>query len=399
MKARAIARLSAALAVAAGLACSDQTLQPPAPPSGGALFQSYVSFGNSITAGFQSAGINDSTQQQGYPVLLAQQMGTPFVLPLLNRPGCPPPLVNIFTQATVGVALNGCQLRRTPVPQVINDVAVPGAKTVDALTNLSPTGGENPLTTFILGGRTQVEAAELAHPTFVTVWLGNNDALGAALAGDTTLLTDTVTFAAQYNAAVDSIHAIPTVKGGVLIGVANVAEIPNLTSGLAYFAAKAANALPPTLSVSATCAPSASGGVGDSTLVPFSYGFGVLLAKAQAGQAQTLNCATDTGVLSKPELKAVIRNILAFNRAIQAKASALGWAYYDPNLVLDSVRVAGEVAPFPNAPPSPLATEQPFGKWFSRDGVHPNASAHLLIANHIIDAINATYGTTLAHLQ
>ena len=30
------------------------------------LFERYVSMGNSITAGFQSAGINDSTQGQAY---------------------------------------------------------------------------------------------------------------------------------------------------------------------------------------------------------------------------------------------------------------------------------------------------------------------------------------------
>jgi lysophospholipase L1-like esterase len=390
-------RVAALALMVTGGGCSDETLNPPAPPAGGALFTSYVAFGNSITAGYQSGGINDSTQQQGYPVLLAQQMGTAFVLPTLNNPGCPPPLLNIFTQTPVGVALNGCELRRTPVPPVINDVAVPGAKVVDALTNLNPNGGENPLTTFILGGRTQIQAAEAAHPTFVSVWLGNNDVLGAALAGDTTFLTDTATFAAELHATLDSIKAIPTLQGAVLIGVANVVEIPNLTSGLAYFGAKAAGALPPSMSVSGNCGPS-PGAVGDSTLVPFAYGFGVLLAKAQAGQPANLNCAGDAAVLSKAELKAVVRNALAFNALIASEATARGWAYYDPNPLLDSIRVAGEVAVFPNAPPSPLAQEQPFGKWFSRDGVHPNAAAHKLIANHIIDAINATYKTSLAHV-
>ena len=38
------------------------------------LFARYVSMGNSITAGFQSGGINDSTQQQSYAVVLAKAM-------------------------------------------------------------------------------------------------------------------------------------------------------------------------------------------------------------------------------------------------------------------------------------------------------------------------------------
>ena len=41
------------------------------------IFRSYVAIGNSLAAGWQSGGINDSTQQQAYPRLLAIQMGTP----------------------------------------------------------------------------------------------------------------------------------------------------------------------------------------------------------------------------------------------------------------------------------------------------------------------------------
>src|SRR3978361_657110 len=55
------------------------------------LFQTYVSMGNSITAGYQSGGINDSTQNQSYAVLIAHAANTGFRIPLLNKPGCPPP--------------------------------------------------------------------------------------------------------------------------------------------------------------------------------------------------------------------------------------------------------------------------------------------------------------------
>src|SRR5439155_875231 len=62
------AALGILLAVAA---ChQDQLFQPypngPLDP----MFTRYVSMGNSITAGFQSNGINDSTQLQSYAVLL-----------------------------------------------------------------------------------------------------------------------------------------------------------------------------------------------------------------------------------------------------------------------------------------------------------------------------------------
>src|SRR6267154_943005 len=67
------------------------TIQPVNP-----LFTRYVSLGNSITAGWQSDGINDSTQVQSYANLLAGRLQTPFFQPLMNRPGCPPPIDTLF---------------------------------------------------------------------------------------------------------------------------------------------------------------------------------------------------------------------------------------------------------------------------------------------------------------
>jgi hypothetical protein len=94
------ASLALALSILAGCHSDDSLNPPPAPPvpSGGAMFQRYVSMGNSITAGFQSAGINDSTQSRSYAVLLAKAMGTTFVYPSLNMPGCPPPFTHNTTQ-------------------------------------------------------------------------------------------------------------------------------------------------------------------------------------------------------------------------------------------------------------------------------------------------------------
>src|SRR5438132_12195434 len=94
--------LSLALLAAA---CHEDELftTPPPPYAGGAMFQRYVAIGNSITAGFQSGGINDSTQRQSYAVLVGGVMGGDrFYYPSLNAPGCPPPFTDIFTQARVG---------------------------------------------------------------------------------------------------------------------------------------------------------------------------------------------------------------------------------------------------------------------------------------------------------
>src|SRR2546430_13868475 len=70
-------------------ACHEDELFTPLTPSykGGAMFTRYVSFGNSITAGFQSFGLSDSLQRLAYPVLLARAMGSPFYYPSLTNPG------------------------------------------------------------------------------------------------------------------------------------------------------------------------------------------------------------------------------------------------------------------------------------------------------------------------
>ena len=75
--------------ILAASACQNDTLNRPftnVPVD--RLFERYVAMGNSITAGFQSAGINDSTQSRSYAVLLAQSMHSPFFSPLFSVVTC-----------------------------------------------------------------------------------------------------------------------------------------------------------------------------------------------------------------------------------------------------------------------------------------------------------------------
>src|SRR5678815_2184696 len=97
-----LTRVAAIGAAAALLACSEsRDLLGTGTATGGDIFKSYVAIGNSITAGYQSSGINDSTQRQSYAALIARQMGTRFAFPALQKPGCAPPFANFLTQARV----------------------------------------------------------------------------------------------------------------------------------------------------------------------------------------------------------------------------------------------------------------------------------------------------------
>jgi len=182
-------------------------------------------------------------------VLLARQMQTPFYVPLMNRPGCRPPLTNIYLQTRVLPAVPGnCALRKTqPIPPpYINNVAVPGALVVDPLDN---SGNPTALTTFFLGGQTQIQAMRRANPTFVSVELGITDVLGAATdptnAGNPALITPLGTFQTLYGFVLDSIQAANP-KGVLLIGVPYVTVVPYFSVGSYFDMIKNAGPTPPT---------------------------------------------------------------------------------------------------------------------------------------------------------
>jgi hypothetical protein len=382
-------------------ACENDVVNPPGVPpyTGGAMFQRYVAMGNSITAGVQSGGINDSTQRQSYAVLVGNAMhGDRFFYPSLNPPGCPPPYTNIFTGARVGGASSTattCLLRAAAIPPYISDVAVPGAETVDMLTNGTP--NSSPLTLLFLGGRTQVRAMMDARPTFVSVWAGNNDLLGAAEVGDTTLATDTAAFHASYARALDSIKA--TGASAILIAVGlghfyNQVVLPFFSSGTAWYGAISSGAFAPApLSVAANCAPPR----GDTVMVSFAYGFGVLVARAKQGIPTTLDC-TAPPVDEPAETRFFTALQIKYNAIIQAEATTRGWAFTDSvNVTMDSLAAAApagsQFRPFPN--PAVDCSGSPFGLAFSCDGIHPSQGTQLLIARKVVRAINAKYNSAI----
>jgi hypothetical protein len=425
-----------ASAVLAGCAMDDQsatTLPGSSANLGNGLFDRYVALGNSITAGYQSGGINDSTQRQSYAVLLARKANVVFNVPLLNKPGCPPPfLAPLGTTGRVGSGTAGtCALRTTPVSGPVQNLAVPGA-TVGSIT--SNTHAPNTLTTLILGGRTQAQAMLDADPTFVSMWIGNNDALGAALGGRLgpsapgadSALTPLSTFQARLAAAVDAINATDA-EGAALIGVVDaVTAAPLIQPGAFFFLARDGagnfNGKP----VNNNCSPVTGLGTPNplaANMVSFS-----ILSDANFAE---INCDPDAYPVGDPRRgvylldtaeQAVVRTRVAqFNAAIQAAAAANGWVYLDPNAVLapyisptpapakyDFVRkcqllaTASTPSTFQAAvvnscpiPPASGGAPNFFGSLISFDGVHPTAAAHVIVANELAARINAAYGTRL----
>lgn len=401
-----VAVLGAALL--GGCAAEDERiLRPDEEPIGDGLFDRYVALGNSITAGFQSLGINDSTQRQSYAYILAQQTNAPFNLPLLTRPGCPPPMAAPFGTTTIAGTPVGqavCFLRASPAPRVVNNLAVPGANILDAIdhtANPNPGDTFNRLQTFILGGRSQIDAMMDADPTFISVMLGSGDALGAALDGDASLLTPTAEFEASLDELVTAINSTDA-QEVLLIGAVNANVMPALQPGLFYWAVKQDPQTAPLLpkEVSSNCAPVNLLGQPNplsANMISYTILFDPTVPE--------ISCANDAPfVLPPAEQGAISERVGAYNALLQQTAEENGWIYFDVNAWLlpatndpallrkcqglASARTADEIrtAVLTTCPsPDPAVG---FGRFMSFDGIHPSAEAHLTVARALIDTLN-----------
>jgi lysophospholipase L1-like esterase len=402
----AAALLAGALAGTLAACEHDELATRPRTPVNTTLFASYVAMGNSITAGYQSGGIVDTTQQESYAALIAQQAGTRFAIPSMQFPGCPPPIVNFQTQARLGDGTaTTCNLR-TPgsVTAVLNNVAVPGAITLDP-TSVT-TAASNVLTMFILGGKTQVQRALDADPTFVSIEIGNNDVLSAAEHGTIVPqpsigspgVTPVDTVVAEYAAMVGQLtKARPSLKG-LLVGVFDVTALPSLFPAESLYTNAAFNE-EFTLAAggSVTYVPNCTG---SHALIAI----GIIQFWEEAGIPPIVSCQPgvpaepygDFFVLDTAKQRVIAAAVTGYNSYISAKADSLGWAYADPNPALGALKTSGAIPTLPNF----LSATQTFGSYITLDGIHPSALAHKLLANVLIQGINKKYGVaidTVAH--
>jgi hypothetical protein len=393
----------------------------------GGMFNSYVAIGNSITAGYMSGGIIDSTQRRSYAFLLAQSMGTKFAYPSLAGRGCAPLITSFLTQARpAGTTGATCDLRSAAsANDVLNNLGVPGAWSYDPTSRSSATS--NALTTLFLGGMSQVQRARLANPTFASIWIGNNDVLGPASTGCTTAatgcpvplsaITSDAAFQVNYNAIIDSLQIGNPGLKGVLVGVVNVINAPlyfpvdSLTGavktafdaiacGAGTASTTCAVGTPNATDFDASCAPGSGARI--NAMLAFqirtnAHPAFIVCTPGGAGTFGALPAVVgDILVLTAAEQATITTAVNGYNTYISGKATTLGWAYYDPNVQLSALKAAGTgaTAVIRRVPNFASATA-PFGTGMSLDGVHPFAALHLTLANDLITAINAKFSTTL----
>jgi lysophospholipase L1-like esterase len=199
------------------VACDDdndtitlpQTVQLTA---GSADFSTYVSIGNSLTAGFADGALFKASQENSFPNILSQKFayvgGGSFTQPLMNdnfggisvggnrilQPrlvtlgGAPLPLESVIGPVTVTTDL---AVNNPTGP--FNNMGVPGAASFHliydgygSMANLGTTANPYFIRMASASNATVLGDALAQAPSFVSLWIGNNDVLGYATSGGST---------------------------------------------------------------------------------------------------------------------------------------------------------------------------------------------------------------------
>jgi len=372
-------------------ACSDSDA-PTTPSSAAQMFERFVALGTSNSMGVQSAGIFAAGQRAAWPAQLASRVGVSFSEPLLQDPGCGPPLVaplasDLALVGTLGSgfinAVNGtCAPLENGITLPTNNVAISGADVHDALVATPESKGDVRTRTLysrvLAPAQTQVSAMIAQKPTFVSVELAANDVLPAST-GRVSAMTPYANWERDYDTVIDAVRS--TGARAVLVGVPNdAAQFPSIRRA-SELAADAAALQTLGIRVTADCARSSN--------YLFIPGY-VLTLVAQAPASAT--CADVAGaadyVLTPEDIAAINAQMVRMNAHMQAKATELGFAYFSLDAVYALPKPAFSIS-------GVLFSNTPFGANISLDGVHPSAQGQGVLAAAAAQAITAKYGVAI----
>ena len=358
------------------------------------LMARFVSLGTSNSQGVHSAGISAAGQRAAWPAQLALRAGVPYDIPLIQNPGCNPPLlpplaVNLalvaaFGDDLVSAIMTTCAPLQSGVTLPASNLAISGANawaalnsTIESVAQLSVRKAEL-YKRVLLPGQTQVTAMLSKQPTFVSVELAANEVLPAST-GRIAAMTPFSQWQPVYDAILNAVKS--TGAGAVLVGLPNnAANFPSIRRARDLF-----NQWPYLLglgiSVSFNCYLSSN-----YVFVP-----GYLLSLF-AKTPTTATCADVPGaadfVLTSSDMTAINSLMAQMNAHIQARAWQNGWAYFSLSALYDLPKPAFKVADV-------LFSATPFGPNISLDGVHPSAQGQAILATAAAQAINAKYGVSI----
>ena len=247
-------------------------------------------------------------------------------------------------------------------------------------------------------GGTQLEQAISLNPTFVLLWIGNNDILGAALSGNTTpgLPTSPANIQQIFGAIFNGLKtALPEVKGAVA-NIPDILSIPYVTTVPPFVEVSGVGVVPLIIQ-------KGDGSVGQATendfiLLPASIIIGDT-SGVYGPQGVPVGLAPQAPLPNRLVLDAVevalLRDVIeSYNNIIADLAEQYDFALVDTNqkmreLVSHGLEFGGVE----------FTAEFITGGVFSLDGVHLNTVGYSILANFFIEAINAKYGSNIPEVN
>jgi hypothetical protein len=281
------------------------------------------------------------------------------------------------------------------LPRPYNNLGVPGARVHDTLATINGGLHDLILRNPNFGNTTALQQALFLHPTFVTLWIGNNDVLAATTSGrviEGLTITPLASFQHDFTTIVNAIAA-----SGAKLAIANIAD----TSSIPF-----ATTIPPFLVVNGQPVlgptgqpipfigprPDLPGGIG-----PLRLGDRVLLSAAAdlaAGNGRPPGVPgasgvplSDADVLSIEEQAVIADRTAAFDDYIASEANRVGAALIDARASLADIAANGL-----NYGGIKFTSAFLTGGVFSYDGVHPTQFGYSYVALKFIQAINAKFG-------
>jgi hypothetical protein len=358
------------------------------------LMARFVSLGTSNSQGVQSAGVNAAGQRAAWPAQLAGRAGVPYDVPVIQDPGCSPPLlpplatdlvlVGAFGNDLVSAVMTTCAPLQSGVTLPASNLAISGANahdilhsTIESVAMLSVRKAEL-YRRVLLPGQTQVTAMLSKQPTFVSVEAAANEVLPAST-GRISVMTPFAEWQPVYDAILDAVKS--TGAAAVLVGLPNnAANFPSIRRAREFF-----NQWPYLLglgiSVSFNCYLSSN-----YLFIP-----GYILTLLSRTPT-TATCADVPGaadyVLTPGDMSAINSLMATMNAHIQTRASQNGWAYFSLSSLYDLPKPAFNMY-------NVLFSSTPFGPNISLDGVHPSSQGQAILAAAAAQAINAKYGVAI----
>ncbi len=394
--------------------------------SGTADFSTYISVGNSFTQGLQDGGLHNEHGQQSnsYPAIIAGQMGTTFVQPLVSGTGSgymhleyrngkievikaydadittnDPNAIDYDPSFTTwanksikynNLAVGGINVRnvygRNSTEKNVNHIYLGSDATAPLAWNGVAGEPISPYGRFLNWGDINnkieyIEQIRNSNATFFTNWLGVNDAMSwAKEGGDDVSGSSEQTDVNEFRLKYDTVLTIFKDMGAK--GVC--ATIPDMTQ-TPFFTTITLDLLLRDVWIKEGF---------DTTIIRKATRDDLILLTAKDylannGASSASNPLPHQVVLDKDEIVLTKNHTNALNAQIRASASAHGFYVVELSNFMGSLQAGMTFDGID------LSTKYIEGGAFSLDGLHPNTKGYAVIANEFIKVINQSYGAEL----